>query len=160
MRRNVAERLSRRDLLAVARAAGADVDEATSRARLLEVVESLPEASGDGRFRRSRENHKWTEEEVQILQGHPDWTAEQVARSMGVTVGSVEYARKRYGRYAPKDAAGLCVVCDARPVYVESPEARRLKLCKGCWQAEQRRRLEEEPEAVRLRQAKKRARDG
>lgn len=160
MRRSVAERLSRHDLLTVARAAGADVDEDTSRARLLEVVEALPEDGAEGRFRRSRENHKWSAEEVAVLQGHPDWTAEELAQSMGVTVGSVEYARKRYGRYAPRGAAGLCVVCDARPVYVESPEAKRLGLCKGCWQEEQRRRLEEEPEAVRLRQAKKRAKGG
>lgn len=89
------------------------------------------------------------------MQRHPDLTASEIAELLGTTKASVEYARRTYGRfYTGGDR--ICVKCDERPVFIESPQARRLHLCKGCWQEEQRRRLEEEPEAVRLRQAKKR----
>lgn len=152
MRRAVAERLSRRELYLTAKAAGADVDEATSRARLVSIV-----THDEGRRSQNpQRRHVWTDEDIAVMQGHADWSAEEIAAELGTTTGSVEYARKRYGRFPPRDASGLCVVCDSRPVYAESPEAKRLGLCKGCWQEEQRKRLEEEPEAVRLRQAKKR----
>lgn len=90
------------------------------------------------------------------MQAHPDWTADEIAAQLGRTAPAVAYARRTYGRWNPRSADGLCIVCDERPVYVESEQARRLHLCKGCWLEEQRRRLEEESEAVRLRQKRKR----
>lgn len=90
---------------------------------------------------------------------HPDMTAEELAGELGTTTRSVEYARRKYGRFYT-GSEKLCVACDERPVYIESPQARRLGLCKGCWQEELRRRLDEEPEAVRLRQEKKRRGNG
>lgn len=76
---------------------------------------------------------------------------------LGTTARSVEYARRTYGRFS-KSTERLCVVCDERPVFIESPKARRLGLCKGCYLDELARRASEERESARLRQAARRAR--
>lgn len=163
MRDAVAARLSRADLLIEAKAEGLDVAANASRAELLAALHDAEEAALKATDTAEEESKQtryvWTDDRIAILQGHPDWTAEELADELETTPASVAYARRTYGRFAPAGAVGLCVVCDRRPVYVESPEAKRLKLCKGCWLEEQRRRLEEGPEAVRLRQAKKRAKN-
>ena len=154
MKPNELRRLSRRDLLREARAKGLDVSDSASRDELL----SLFEDAENRQSLRQVKNRTWTPDRVSFMQGHPDWTAALIAQEMGTTVGAVEYARKRYGRFAPADASGLCVVCDERPVFEASREAERLRLCKGCWLKERQQRIDEERESARLRQAAKRAR--
>lgn len=94
---------------------------------------------------------------VARMQAHPDMTAAEIARLLGVSVSAARHARSRYGRYRA-GSAGLCVVCDSRPVFVESPQARRWRLCKGCYLKERDRREREERDSARVRQAIRRGR--
>lgn len=64
----------------------------------------------------------------------------------------LRHARQRYGRFST-GTDGLCIVCDARPVFDTSAQAKKWRLCKGCYLAERKRRLEEEAESNRIRQA-------
>jgi len=79
------------------------------------------------------------------------------AREMGAALdrspSSIEGARHRFGRY-PAKGENLCLVCEERVVYAESPTARRWKLCKGCYLREMRMRQSEDAEANRVRQMK------
>ena len=100
-------------------------------------------------------NKKWDAEAVRVLHAHPDWTCEELAEVLGTTAKSVESARHRFGRFGG-NADALCVVCDSRPVFAESRQAKRMRLCKGCYLKERERRLQEERESVAVRQAVKR----
>lgn len=76
---------------------------------------------------------------------------------------AVRSARMRFGRYNRSLAAlgALCVSCDERPVWEESPKARSMRLCKGCYLDEVERRDAEEPRANAARQRRfKRSRRG
>lgn len=69
---------------------------------------------------------------------------------------AIAQQRKRMGRYN-RMAAPLCCVCEARPVWLESPWAKRYGLCKACYIDEQRMRMEDEARAVALRQTRRKA---
>ena len=147
-------RMANHELRAELAARGTSLPPSATRAELLMALAKEPD-SKMGNSTHPRKTHKWTEKDVALIQSHPDWTAAELAALLGVTTRSVDYARRRFGRF-PSNAVRLCVACDQRPVYVESREAKRLGLCKGCWLKEQRRRLEEDAESTRLRQAKHR----
>ena len=76
----------------------------------------------------------------------------EIAAELRVTPSAVRHARQRYGRFST-GTDGLCIVCDARPVFDTSAQAKKWRLCKGCYLAERKRRLEEEAESNRIRQA-------
>ena len=86
------------------------------------------------------------------MQAHPERTAAELAAELRVTPSAVRHARQRYGRF-PSRTDGLCIVCDARPVFTTSAQAKAWRLCKGCYLEERKRRLEEEAESNRIRQA-------
>lgn len=94
----------------------------------------------------------WTDEMIRRMQAHPERTAAEIAADLRVTPSAVRHARQRYGRFST-GADGLCIVCDARPVFDTSAQAKKWRLCKGCYLAERNRRLEEEAESNRIRQA-------
>lgn len=94
----------------------------------------------------------WTDEMIGRMQAHPERTAAEIAAELRVTPSAVRHARQRYGRFST-GTDGLCIVCDARPVFDTSAQAKRWRLCKGCYLAERKRRLEEEAESNRIRQA-------
>lgn len=94
----------------------------------------------------------WTDEMIGRMQAHPERTAAEIAADLRVTPSAVRHARQRYGRFST-GTDGLCIACDARPVFSTSPQAKRWRLCKGCYLAERKRRLEEEAESNRIRQA-------
>ena len=103
--------------------------------------------------RRRRKGYRlWTPDMVRAMQAHPERTAAEIAAELRVTPSAVRHARQRYGRF-PSRADGLCIVCDARPVFDTSAQAKKWRLCKGCYLAERKRRLEEEAESNRIRQA-------
>lgn len=94
----------------------------------------------------------WTDEMIRRMQAHPERTAAEIAAELRVTPSAVRHARQRYGRF-PSRTDGLCIVCDARPVFTTSAQAKAWRLCKGCYLEERKRRLEEEAESNRIRQA-------
>lgn len=94
----------------------------------------------------------WTDEMIRRMQAHPERTAAEIAAELRVTPSAVRHARQRYGRLST-GTDGLCIVCDARPVFDTSAQAKKWRLCKGCYLAERKRRLEEEAESNRIRQA-------
>lgn len=94
----------------------------------------------------------WSDEMIRRMQAHPERTAAEIAAELRVTPSAVRHARQRYGRFPPR-ADGLCIVCDARPVFTTSAQAKAWRLCKGCYLEERKRRLEEEAESNRIRQA-------
>lgn len=96
---------------------------------------------------------RWTPADVSFLRQHPDMTAAEIGEALGRSASSVECARHRFGRY-PAKGDTLCVVCEERVVYAESPTARRWGLCKGCYLRELRARESEDAEANAVRQAK------
>lgn len=79
-------------------------------------------------------------------------TSAALAARMGTTAEAVRHARSRYGRYP----VGVCSACGERPVWKDSRRAARLGLCKGCFLKEEARRLEEDAEAARVRQSRRR----
>lgn len=94
----------------------------------------------------------WTDEMIRRMQAHPERTAAEIAADLRVTPNAVRHARQRYGRFST-GTDGLCIACDARPVFDTSAQAKKWRLCKGCYLAERKRRLEEETESNRIRQA-------
>ncbi len=93
------------------------------------------------------------------MQAHPAETAREVSEMTGIPPNRVAYVRKRFGRGWDR-AASVCVACDSRPVWQESPPARRMHLCKGCYLEEMRRRHAEDRDGAAVRQMAKRDRDG
>ena len=85
----------------------------------------------------------WTDEMIRRMQAHPE---------RRVTPSAVRHARQRYGRFST-GTDGLCIACDARPVFDTSAQAKKWRLCKGCYLAERKRRFDEEAESNRIRQA-------
>lgn len=85
-------------------------------------------------------------------------TAAELGELLGVSAWAVRHARARFGRY-DSGADGLCRRCEDRPVWGESPRARKMGLCKGCYLEEMRKRLAEEREGAAVRQARKRSRE-
>lgn len=95
---------------------------------------------------------RWSAQELQILRAHPDMTSGQLARLLpGRTPAAVRHMRMRAGRWG-QPLGGLCICCDARPVWEESARAQAMRLCKGCYIEEMGRRLDEQPAANALRQ--------
>ena len=108
--------------------------------------------------RRRRKGYRiWTPDMVRAMQAHPERSAAEIAALLGVTPSSVRHARQRYGRFG-SGTGMLCIACDSRPVFDTSAQAKRWGLCKGCYLAERKRRLEEEAESNRIRQAAHRKR--
>lgn len=87
---------------------------------------------------------------------HPDWTARELAELLPRhSVAAIKEQRTRRGRYG---GTPICCMCDERPVWLESPKAKRYGLCKGCFLDEERRRIEDEGrKAVALRQMRRKA---
>ena len=103
--------------------------------------------------RRRRKGYRlWTPDMVRAMQARPERTAAEIAAALRVTPSAVRHVRQRYGRFST-GTDGLCIVCDARPVFDTSAQAKKWGLCKGCYLAERKRRLEEEAESNRIRQA-------
>lgn len=96
---------------------------------------------------------EWRRDEIRVLHEHPEMTAAELAGLLpGRSANSVRLARQRYGRW--RGAQMLCVACDSRPVWAESPHASRMGLCHGCYVREMRLRQREEREANAVRQAR------
>lgn len=98
----------------------------------------------------------WTWAEVEAMWAHPDWTASELHELIPRhTPRAIKDQRVRMGRYGgPK----ICCKCDERPVWSESPKAKRYQLCKGCFLDEERMRIEDEGrKAVALRQMRRKA---
>ena len=100
-----------------------------------------------------------------MLWEHPEANAVELARMLpGRSAEAVRCARKRFGRYnrAMADLSGVCVCCDARPVWEGSPRARAMRLCKGCFLEEMERREGERTRAnaERQRRFKRKGRPG
>ena len=90
--------------------------------------------------------------EIEYVQSHPEMTAREVSQGLpGRTPHAVEQIRSRYGRW-PGSARSLCVECDERVVWAESPRARKMRLCKGCYLREMEMRESERLRANALRQ--------
>lgn len=84
-------------------------------------------------------------------------SARELGRLLGRSAYSVARARARYGRW-DTGTERICRACDERPVWEESAKARRMGLCKACYLAEERRRMEEGPEADAVRSMRRRRR--
>ena len=111
------------------------------------------EKSANGAARRRNPPWKWIE--VEAVWAHPEMTAAELHELVpGHTVEAIRRQRSRMGRFG---SPRTCCRCDGRPVWEESPKAKRYGLCKGCWLDEERMRLEEEAEAARVRQMRSRA---
>lgn len=102
-----------------------------------------------------RKYHRWTPDEIESIKACPRSTAKSLAADFGVSQASIEHVRQRHGRYRdPAEPADMiCVACDKRVVWAESPGARRLHLCKRCYNVERGMRIAEEKESNALRQA-------
>ena len=66
----------------------------------------------------------WTDEMIGRMQAHPERTAAEIAAELRVTPSAVRHARQRYGRFST-GTDGLCIVCDARPVFDTSAQAKK-----------------------------------
>lgn len=99
----------------------------------------------------------WTWRELEIMWSHPEWTAGELAELLPRhTAHAIRDQRRRYGRW-PRKTVPLCCKCEERPVWMESPRAKRYGLCKGCFLDEERMRLEEDAKATALRQKRRRS---
>lgn len=88
-----------------------------------------------------------------MLLGHPDMTAEELARLLPRhSPKAIRNRRSRLGRWS-RVRAPLCSRCDERPVWTESPRARKMGLCKGCYLHEMEHRSREDARANALRQS-------
>lgn len=96
---------------------------------------------------------RWTRREDEILLGHPDMTAGELAALLpGRSPEAIRHRRSRLGRWS-KVRVPLCSRCDDRPVWTESPKARAMGLCKGCYLHEMEHRDREASRANALRQS-------
>ena len=100
---------------------------------------------------------KWTKKEISILLDHPDMTAVELHKGYlpRHTPKAIQRMRERRGRYSA-ESKQLCCKCHTRPVWVESPAANRLGLCKGCYLDEEEQRLAEVKRDIRIRQCRSR----
>lgn len=97
----------------------------------------------------------WTWKELETLWAYPDWTAEELTeRIPRHTAKAIRNKRSEVGRYN-RAQVPLCCKCEERPIWDESPRAKRYGLCKGCYLDEERMRLEDEARAVALRQRRR-----
>lgn len=88
-----------------------------------------------------------------MLLGHPDMTAEELSRILPRrSPKAIRRMRSRKGRWS-KSRTPLCARCDDRPVWTESPRARKMGLCKGCYLDEMEHRDREERRNNALRQS-------
>ena len=98
----------------------------------------------------------WTWKELEVMWSHPDLSSTELQDLLPRhTARAIRDQRRRHGRWK---MAPLCCVCGGRPVWVESPRAKRLGLCKGCFLDEERLRLEEDVESAAVRQQRRRKR--
>lgn len=65
---------------------------------------------------------------------------------------AIRNRRSRKGRWS-RVRTPLCSRCDERPVWTESPRARKMGLCKGCYLHEMEHRAREDARANALRQS-------
>lgn len=101
---------------------------------------------------------RWTWKELEVLWEHPDWTAKELHELLPThSAQAIEKQRSRAGRWN-KAKTPLCGKCEQRPVWLESTQARRYGLCKGCYIDEERMRQEDELKHMALRQQKMRLR--
>lgn len=102
----------------------------------------------------------WKWSEIETLWQHPDWTSAELHELIPAhTPKAIRNQRARMGRWH-RSAAPLCCRCEDRPVWLESPKAKRYGLCKSCYLDEERMRLEDEARATALRQMERRRRRG
>ena len=95
----------------------------------------------------------WTDEERAVLRAHPEMSAVELhALLPRRSPKAIRRMREREGRWSAA-AAPTCRLCDRRPVWEESPRARRMGLCKGCYLAEMVHRGREAARANALRQS-------
>ena len=88
-----------------------------------------------------------------MLLGHPDMTAEELSVLIPRhSPQAIRNRRSRKGRWS-KVRVPLCSRCDERPAWRESPKARAMGLCKGCYLHEMEHRRREDPRANALRQS-------
>ena len=93
----------------------------------------------------------WTPGELERVAAHPEMTAAELSAMLpGRTAKAVRRIRERHGRRVA-GSTPTCRACDARPVWEESPRARRMGLCKGCYLDEMERRAAEDARANALR---------
>ena len=85
---------------------------------------------------------------------HPDWSASELAEVLPHSAQAIRKQRQRVGRYH-KQSVPLCCMCEQRPVWDESKQAKKYGLCKSCYLDEERMRLEDEARAVALRQRRR-----
>ena len=73
----------------------------------------------------------WKWSEIETMWRHPDMTCHELHEMMPRhTPGAISQQRKRMGRYN-RAMVPLCCMCESRPVWEESPRAKRYGLCKG-----------------------------
>ena len=102
----------------------------------------------------------WKWREIEIMWEHPDWTSVELHELIPRhSPQAIRHKRMEWGRWH-RSAAPLCCKCEERPVWMESPKAKRYGLCKGCYLDEERMRLEDEARATALRQMERRRRRG
>ena len=80
---------------------------------------------------------------------HPEMSSQALARRLGRTYAAVRRKRAALGRYSGRRP---CALCGQRPVWDASARARRMRLCRGCFEEEMRRSDAERAEANRRRQ--------
>lgn len=97
----------------------------------------------------TRKRHRWTDAEEAFVLAHPEMSSRALALALGRTYGATRNKRSQLGRFSGKE---LCCACHVRPVWEEGRRARRMRLCKGCFEEEMARRDAEEPAANRRRQ--------
>lgn len=111
----------------------------------------------------SSKRRRWTAAEERALLGHPDMSAAELSRALlrGRSPKAIQRKRDRMGRWS-RARTPLCSRCDERPVWTESPKARAMGLCKGCYLHEMEHRRREDARANALRQSllKERRRSG
>lgn len=112
-----------------------------------------------GTTRHGRAHGPWTWGELCVVWDHPDMTAADISADLlpHRSPGAVRRVRERWGRFRA-GRVPTCSKCEERPVWVESPGARRLGLCKGCYLDEERMRMEDKRKADALRQRRLRER--
>lgn len=95
----------------------------------------------------------WTDGERAVLRAHPEMSAVELhALLPRRSPKAIRRMREREGRWSAA-AAPTCRLCDRRPVWEESPRARRMGLCKGCYLDEMEHRGREDARANALRQS-------